>query len=89
MLQLQLFVQDSRGEELVYLQREVTLGQWHDVRVTGDGGNVTLTLDGDLEDQERVVLPQPLRTTSPLYIGGLPSKYRSLLGHSEDFGRQE
>ena len=74
MLQLQLFVQDSRGEELVYLQREVTLGQWHDVRVTGDGDNVTLTLDGDLEDQERVVLPQPLRTTSPLYIGGLPSK---------------
>ena len=75
LLQLQLYIQDSSSvEELVVLMQQVSLRRWHDVRVTGKGGNITLRLDGDLEHQGHVALPSPLRTTSPLYIGGLPSK---------------
>ena len=74
-VQLQLFVQDTRGDQLaVSLPQEVSLREWHDVRVSQQGGNMTLTLDGDLKQQALLVLPSPLRTTSPLYIGGLPSK---------------
>ena len=74
MPQLQLFIQDQSREELVSLPQEVSLRQWHDVRVSRERGNITLRLDGDLEHQQQLVLPSPLRTTSPLYIGGLPSE---------------
>lgn len=74
MPQLQLFIQDQSREELVSLPQEVSLRQWHDVRVSRERGNITLRLDGDLEHQQQLVQPIPLRTTSPLYIGGLPSE---------------
>ena len=56
------------------LPQAVILTKWHDVRITQRGENITLLLDGNLDLQEVVTLPALLRTTSLLYIGGLPSK---------------
>ena len=77
-IQIQLYIQESAkgGEWLVSLPQEVSNGEWHDVRIKQHGENITLVLDNNF--QEILTQPLSLRTTSPLYIGGLPSKYVDL-----------
>ena len=55
------------------VSQEVAPREWHDVRIGRQGVNVTVVLDGNVDLEELIVLPAPLRTTSLLYIGGLPS----------------
>ena len=74
-MQLQLYIQTEMRERLVSLPQQVSLREWHHVRVIRLAENITVTLDGELDMQETVILLQPLRTTSPLYIGGLPSMF--------------
>ena len=75
-IQLQLYTLESISgfERTVSLSQEITLRQWHDVKIIEQGERISITLDGNLTLQESLTLPNPLRTTSPLYIGGLPSE---------------
>lgn len=75
-IQLQLYTLESISgfERTVSLSQEITLRQWHDVKIIEQGERISMTLDGNLTLQESLTLPNPLRTTSPLYIGGLPSE---------------
>ena len=74
--QLQLYTLESISgfERTVSLSQETTLRQWHDVKIIQEGNRISITLNGNLALQESLTLPNPLRTTSPLYIGGLPSE---------------
>ena len=59
---------------LVTVNSSVADSEWHDVQIRRTGQNITISLDSDDTLQEMAVLPFPLRTTSQLYIGGLPSE---------------
>lgn len=60
---------------LISVETEVADGRWHDVQIRKVGQNVTVMVDNNAILEELGILPSPLRTTSQLYIGGLPSGY--------------
>ena len=52
--------------------RDLADGMWHDVQIRRRGENVTIEIDGTSMLERPAQIPLPLRTTSVLYIGGLP-----------------
>lgn len=76
-IQVQLYIEESTSgvQWLISVETEVSDGRWHDVQIRKAGQNVTVTVDNNPMFEELGTLPSPLRTTSHLYIGGLPSEY--------------
>ena len=68
---------------LISVEMEVSDGRWHDVQIRKAGQNVTVAVDNNAMFEELGILPSPLRTTSHLYIGGLPSGYMYMFLYRE------
>ena len=72
--QLQVYMEEgiSSTRWLATGSSDLADGTWHDVQIRRRGENVTIEVDGSPMLERPAQLPLPLRTTSLLYIGGLP-----------------